>query len=210
MARILMLNGSPHEFGCTFTAQKEIGQTLQSYGIEYDIIWVGREPVQSCQACGGCSRVRGQCVFGEEDGLNAFLDNAKTADGFIFGSAVHYAGATGAISSFLSRAFYCGASIFQNKPGAAVVSCRRGGATAAFQQLSMYLFNMITVPTRYWGVIHGNTPEQVRRDEEGMQTMRALGANMAWLVRALVAAREAGIYPPEYEKRVFTNFIPRE
>ena len=203
---VLMLNGSPHEHGCTYTALAEIAGVLDREGIKSEIIWIGHDARQSCQACGACARHAGCCALAD-DGLNAFLEKAREAEGFIFGSPVHYAGPSGAITSFLGRAFYCSSQAFANKPGAVVASCRRAGSTATFQQLNMYLNRMIVVPTQYWCVVHGNTSDEVRRDAEGMQTMRTLGQNMAWLIRTLRCAHEHGIKPPVYERRVATNFI---
>ncbi|MEA4823754.1 MAG: flavodoxin family protein [Clostridiaceae bacterium] len=204
MPKVLMLNGSPHREGCTYTALAEAASVLSREGVDSEIVWVGTVPVASCTACGFCAK-NGRCVF--DDAVNDFVARARTVDGFLFGSPVHYAGPSGAITAFLGRAFYSGSSAFANKPGAVVASCRRGGATATFQQLSMYLNRMITVPTQYWGIVHGNSPAEVRQDAEGMQTMRTLGANMAYLIRALDCAKNAGIVPPTPEMRVATNFI---
>jgi multimeric flavodoxin WrbA len=136
------------------------------------------------------------------------LDKAKTADGFIFGSPVHYAAASGQITSFLDRFFYAGDGL-SYKPGAAIVSCRRGGATAAFDQLNKYftIRSMPIVSSQYWNMVHGNTPEEVKQDLEGMQIMRTLGKNMAWLLKCIQAGKKAGIALPEQEPKVATNFI---
>ncbi len=159
-------------------------------------------------ACGGCSRNEAsKCVF-DDDTVNIALEKAKEADGFIFGSPVHYAASSGQITSFLDRFFYAGDS-FQYKPGAAIVSCRRGGSTAAFDQLNKYftISNMPIVSSQYWNMVHGNTPEEVKQDLEGMQTMRLLGKNMAWLLKSIDAGKEAGVALPEKEPRAWTNFI---
>ena len=144
-----------------------------------------------------------------DDTVNVFVEKAKSADGFVFGSPVHYAAASGSITSFLDRAFYGKGSVFQGKPGAAVVSCRRGGAAAAFDQLNKYftISCMPIVSSQYWNQVHGNTPEEVRRDEEGLQTMRTLGNNMAWLLKCIESGKENGITFPEREAALKTNFI---
>ena len=143
------------------------------------------------------------------DGVNDFLDKAEKADGFVFGSPVHYASISGALSSFMDRAFYGKGKIFRYKPAAGIVSCRRGGSTAAFDQVNKYftISSMPVVSSKYWNMVHGNTPDQVRQDEEGMQVMRELGRNMAWLMRCIEAGRQAGIEAPAKEKPVMTNFI---
>jgi multimeric flavodoxin WrbA len=144
-----------------------------------------------------------------DDLVNKTLARAGEFDGFVFGSPVHYAAASGFITPFLDRLFYAGGRHLAGKPGAAIVSCRRAGSTAALEQLNKYITinNMPLVSSQYWNMVHGNTPDEVRQDLEGMQTMRTLGLNMAWLLRCIAAGRAAGIAPPEYEGRVGTNFI---
>lgn len=205
--KVLLINGSPKAKGCTYTALTEIAKELEKENIEAEIFHVGNKPIRGCTACGGCSKTDGICVF-NDDTVNEALEKAKKADGFIFGSPVHYAGASGAITSFLDRFFYAGNG-FQYKPGAAIVSCRRGGSTAAFEQLNKYftISNMPIVSSQYWNMVHGNTPEEVKQDLEGMQTMRTLGKNMAWLLKSIQAGKEAGISLPEKEPRAVTNFI---
>ena len=141
--------------------------------------------------------------------FNEFVEKAKTADGFVFGSPVHYAAASGAITSFLDRAFYGKGNVFAGKPGAAVVSCRRGGAASAFDQLNKYftINSMPVVSSQYWNQVHGNTPDEVRQDAEGLQTMRTLGSNMAWLLKCIAAGKAAGVDFPEREPAQKTNFI---
>lgn len=181
---------------------------MEKENIETEIFHIGNKPIRGCMACGGCSRNDARkCVF-DDDTVNIALEKAKEADGFIFGSPVHYAAASGQITSFLDRFFYAGDS-FQYKPGAAIVSCRRGGSTAAFDQLNKYftISDMPIVSSQYWNMVHGNTPEEVKQDLEGMQTMRVLGKNMAWLLKSINAGKEAGIALPEKEPRAWTNFI---
>ena len=204
--KVLLVNGGPHEKGCTYTALKEIADTLNSEGIETEIFFVGTEALRGCIGCGGCTQ--GRCVF-DGDAVNAFLAKAENADGFVFGSPVHFAAASGAITSFMDRAFYAGKS-FAYKPAAAVVSCRRAGTTAALEQLNKYFMirNMPVVSSQYWNMVHGSKPEDVMRDLEGMQTMRVLARNMAWLLRSIEAGKAAGIELPLPEKeKARTNFI---
>lgn len=204
--KVLLLNGSPKANGCTYTALCEVAGALEKNGIETEIVQVGAAPIAGCIGCGVCTRT-GKCFM--EDGVNEFVEKAKQADGFVFGSPVHYAAASGAVTSFLDRAFYGKSAAFAGKPGAAIVSCRRGGAASAFDQLNKYftISNMPIVSSQYWNQVHGNTPEEVRRDEEGMQTMRTLGNNMAWLLKCIEAGKNAGITFPEREPALKTNFI---
>lgn len=204
--KVILVNGSPNAKGCTYTALCEVAGALEKNGIETELVQVGAASVAGCIGCGACVRT-GKCFV--EDGVNVFVEKAKGADGFVFGSPVHYAAASGAMTSFLDRAFYGKSAVFAGKPGAAIVSCRRGGASAAFDQLNKYftISNMPIVSSQYWNQVHGNTPEEVREDEEGMQTMRTLGNNMAWLLRCIEAGKDAGITFPEREPAIKTNFI---
>lgn len=206
--KVLLFNGSPRGEGCTYTALSQISEVLQAEGIETEIFSVGKKPVLGCIGCGACSKA-GKCVFGDDDGVNLFVEKARQADGFVFGAPVHYASISGAASSFLDRCFYSGSAAFARKPGAAVVSCRRAGSTASLDQLAKYftINQMPVVSSRYWNMVHGNSPEEVRQDLEGMQVMRYLGRNMAWLLKSIEAGRKAGLEPPQEEQRVFTNFI---
>ncbi|MDR1262244.1 MAG: flavodoxin family protein [Oscillospiraceae bacterium] len=204
--KVLLINGSPHEQGCTYTALSEIGKTLSEAGVDWEIFQTGTEAIRGCMACGACSNLNDRCVF--DDAVNRALEKAETADGFVFGSPVHYASASGNMTSFMDRFFYAGPG-FAGKPGAVVVSCRRGGAASAFDQLNKYLTisGMPVVSSQYWNSVHGNSPDEVRKDLEGLQVMRALGRNMAWLLKCIEAGRNAGIGYPQGEKRVWTNFI---
>lgn len=205
--KVILVNGSPKEKGCTFTALSEVAGALEKNGIETEIFHIGKGPIIGCQGCGACSKL-GKCMY-NEDRVNEFVEKAKEADGFIFGSPVHYAAASGALTSFLDRAFYSGKPYLEYKPGASIVSCRRGGATAAFEQLNKYftISSMPIVSSQYWNMVHGNKPEEVKMDLEGMQTMRTLGNNMAWLLKAIEAGKKAGINIPEKEAKIATNFI---
>lgn len=204
--KVILVNGGPHKEGCTYTALKEIEKQLKENNIETEIFWIGNKAISGCIACGNC-RNTGKCII--DDKVNEFIEKAKEADGFIFGSPVHFAGITGALSSFMDRVFYAGKSIFQNKVGAGIVSCRRGGATAAFDQINKYftINNMPVVSSQYWNMVHGNTPEEVVRDEEGMQTMRTLGNNMAWLLKCIEQGKKVGIDIPKKEDIIKTNYI---
>lgn len=206
MSKILLINGSPNQRGCTFTALSEIALTLAKEGVESEILWLGKEPVADCIACGKCAD-SGSCVF--DDLVNRIADRLDEFDGIVAGSPVYYAGPSGRICAFLDRLFYSNGARMAGKLGAAVVSCRRGGATAAFNRLNMYfMMNNMVVPTsQYWNQVHGNAPEEVRQDREGLQTMRMLARNMAWLLRCIELGRIAGLHAPVPEPRDRTNFI---
>ena len=206
--KVLLINGSPHEKGCTYTALKEVADSLEKNGVETEIFWIGNKPIGGCIGCGGCFRSEDSCVFGKEDGVNACIEKLKAADGVVVGSPVHYASAGGNICAFLDRVFFA-KSDFSGKLGAAVVSCRRGGASASFDRLNKYftISGMPVVSSSYWNSVHGNSPEEVRRDEEGLQVMRNLGANMAWLLKCIEAGRAAGLEKPQMERKYMTNFI---
>lgn len=206
--KVLLLNGSPHKNGCTNTALEEVAKTLNFQGIDTEIFYIGTDAIAPCRACGACKKL-GRCVV--DDKVNEFIEKAKEADGFIFGSPVHYASASGIITTFLDRAFYAGSAnqVFRMKPGAIVVSARRAGTTATFDQLNKYftITEMPVISSRYWNMVHGATPDDVLKDEEGMQIMRILGKNMAWYLKSMDAAKKAGILPPEKEEVIKTNFI---
>lgn len=203
--KVLMINGSPHEKGCTYTALKAVADVLVQEGIESEIFHIGTKPVMGCLNCKACIKT-GYCVY-NSDRLNDCVDKLKNADALIVGSPVYYAGPNGALCAFLDRLFFCKSKYYAGKPAAAVVNCRRGGASAAFERLNKYftISNMPVIPSQYWNSTHGFTPEEVLRDEEGMQTMRTLGKNAAWMIKAL-----ASMPQPEREKQIYTNFIPRE
>lgn len=206
--KVLLINGSPKANGCTYTALSEIANELEKENIETEIFHIGNKPIRGCIGCGGCYTTN-KCLF-NDDVVNDGIEKVKKADGIILGSPVHYAAASGAITSFLDRLFYAyGGKFLAHKPGAAIVSCRRGGSTAAFEQLNKYftISNMPIVSSQYWNMVHGNTPEEVKQDLEGMQTMRVLGQNMAWLLKSIQSGKEAGIKLPEKEPRAMTNFI---
>ena len=205
--KVLLINGSPHEKGCTFTALTEVEKELKNAGIETEIIQIGKKPIRGCTACGHCKKNPGRCVF-SDDPVNEILEKAETADGFVFGSPVYYASCNGAMIALMDRMFYAG-NHFRLKPAACVVSARRAGTTAALDQLSKYplISGMPLVASQYWNMVHGNNPEEAVQDLEGMQIMRVLGKNMAWLLKCIQAGRNDGVPEPEREKRVWTNFI---
>ncbi len=208
--KVLLVNGSPHAKGCTYTALQEVSETLNREGVETDLFHIGTRAIIGCTGCGKCSEL-GRCVF--EDRVNEFADIADSYDGYIFGTPVHYAAASGAMTSFMDRAFYSiarsGKDCFRLKPAVAVISARRAGTTAAFDQMNKYftIMQMPVVSSRYWNMVHGATPEDVMQDLEGLQTMRVLGRNMAYLLMCMQAGRQAGVAFPETEQAVFTNFI---
>lgn len=204
--KVLLINGSPNEQGCTFTALSEASKTLNKNGINTEIYWIGKKPIAGCIACGHCFET-GECVW--NDNVNKLAERLDEFDGFIIGSPVYYAGPSGQITAFLDRLFYSAGRKLAGKLGASVVSCRRGGATAAFDRLNKYftICNMPIVSSQYWNMVHGFTPEDVMKDKEGLQTMRTLGENMAWLLKCIQAGRESGVPEPEYEPKVMTNFI---
>lgn len=208
--KVLLVNGSPHKDGCTYTALNEVAKTLNEEGIETEVFWVGIKPIIGCIACHKCAKL-GHCAF--KDSVNDFLEIAGDADGFIFGSPVHYAAASGAITSFMDRVFYAnmhsGKQTFYLKPAAAIVSARRAGTTAAFDQLNKYftIAQMPVVSSRYWNMVHGTKPEEVEKDLEGMWTMRVLARNMAFFLKCKEAGLKAGVKLPKQEEGSFTNFI---
>lgn len=205
--KALLINGSPNQHGCTYTALHEVEKTLNKHGIETQVLYLGRKPVAGCIACGYC-RKNGRCVFNDQ--VNEVLDQLDSIDAVVIGSPVYYASPAGQLIAFLDRLFYVkGSDAWAGKLGTGIVSCRRGGAASAFDVLNKYftISNMPLVSSQYWNQVHGNTPEQVLTDEEGMQTMRTLGENMAWLLKCIDAGRKSGVQAPQYEPRLMTNFI---
>lgn len=204
--KVLLVNGSPHEKGCTYTALNEVSSSLVQNNIDTEIIWLGTEPIAGCIGCNVCIN-SGKCF--RNDIVNLFLDKVSDSDGFVFGTPVHFASASGSLTSFMDRAFYGRRNLFEHKPAATVVSCRRGGATGAFEQINKYfsMNNMPIVTSQYWNQVHGTTPDEVKKDLEGMQTMRTLGNNMAWLLKCIDTAKKSGISYPQNEDIVKTNFI---
>jgi len=204
--KVLLFNGSPHEKGCTYTALSEVAKTIALEGIKTEIVWLGTKPMQSCIACRSCATTKA-CVF--DDIVNEAAMQCAEADGFIFGTPVHYAAASGTLTTFMDRLFYTAGKALALKPAAGVVSCRRSGSTATFEQINKYftICQMPVVSSQYWNAVHGHSPEEVQQDLEGMQTMRTLGRNMAWMLKCIEAGTAAGIPRPYQEERVSTNFI---
>ena len=209
--KVLMINGSPNERGCTFTALSEVAASLNKNGVDTEIFWIGKKAIQGCIACFKCQQL-GHCIFNDQ--VREIASRLDEFSGIVIGSPVYYAGPAGSLCAFLDRFFFSGDSSaneskFANKLGACVVSCRRGGATAAFDRLNKYftIKNMPIVSSQYWNQVHGNSPEEVKQDVEGLQTMRTLGVNMAYLLKCIDAGRKAGIPEPEREETVYTNFI---
>ena len=205
--KVLLVNGSPRAKGCTYTALTEVAKALEADGIETEIFQVGAKPVRDCIACMKCRELK-KCVF-DDDVANALIERAKTADGFVFGSPVYYAHPSGILLSVLDRAFYAGGYALAGKPGASVVSARRGGTAASFDVINKYfgITQMPVVSSSYWNMVYGKTPDEVRQDEEGLQTMRNIGHNMAYLLKCMQAGKEQGILPPQNNVSVRTNFI---
>ena len=204
--KVLLINGSPNERGCTYTALAEAQKVFEKNGIETEIVYLGKKPIAGCVACGIC-RKAGYCVY--DDTVNEVIDQLDDIDGLIVGSPVYYAGVSGQITSFLDRLFFAASAKMKGKPAASIVSCRRGGASAAFEIINKYFMmtNMPVVTSQYWNQVHGNTPEEVKQDLEGLQTVRVLAQNMTWLLRCIEAGKAAGVEYPEYEPKQRTNFI---
>lgn len=208
--KVLLTNGSPHKEGCTYTALCEVSKALNKNGVDTDIFWIGNKALSGCIACGKC-RENNRCVF--QDTVNEFLDIAGDYDGFVFGTPVHWGGATGSLTSFMDRVFYAdlcgGGNRFLLKPAAVVTSARRAGTTATWDQINKYfgLMQMPIITSQYWNMVHGASPEQVKQDLEGLQTMRVLGNNMAFFLQCKMVALQMGIKMPEQEPMIFTNFI---
>ena len=204
--KALLINGSPHAKGCTATALGIVAEELEKNGVATEIIHIGNKDIRGCIACHKCKEI-GRCVF--DDIVNELAPKFEQADGLVVGSPVYFAGPNGTLTNLLDRLFFSANYPLRMKVGAAVVSARRAGTTAALDRLNKYfqLAEMPVVSSRYWNMVHGNTPEEVMQDEEGVQIMRVLGRNMAFLVRAIAAERERGGLPAMDPVRVNTNFI---
>ena len=205
--KVLLVNGSPKANGNTARALAEVAEQLNAEGIDTEAFQLGAKPIRDCIGCGQCGKLGGRCTF-DDDVVNELIAAAEQADGFVFGSPVYYAAPNGALCAFLDRLFYMKSGAYAYKPAAAVVSCRRGGASAAFDRLNKYftISCMPIVSSQYWNSVHGNTPEEVRQDKEGLQIMRTLGENMAWLLKCIEAAKGTVPYPVR-EPWTPTNFI---
>ena len=204
--KVLLINGSPKSNGNTFIALNEVSKSLQAEGVDTEIVHVGSKPLRGCLACGQCNGLK-ECVT--HDLVNEVLVKFKEADGLIVGSPVYYASPAGTLVSFLDRLFFASKFDKTMKVGASVAVARRGGTTATFDVLNKYftISGMPVASSTYWNQVHGSNPAEVKQDEEGMQTMRQLGRNMAWLLKCIEAGRAAGIPDPVKEVPVMTNFI---
>ncbi len=209
--KVILVNGSPHKNGSTARALKEVEKTLSEEGIETENFWIGNQPISGCIGCYACS-TNGKCVL--NDIVNDFVEKAKTADGFIFGTSVHYAAMTGALTSFMDRVFYSASSsgnakIFKHKPASSVIVARRAGTTATYDQINKYfgINQMPIISSRYWNMVHGRDADDLEEDEEGLQTMRILARNMAYFLKCIEAGKEKGIEKPKGEKTILTNFV---
>ena len=202
--KVLLINGSPHRNGNTFIALSEVAKALEAERIKTEIFPIGNRPIQGCIACYKCN-LTGICVFKDEPYLT-LRQKTEEADGIIIGSPVYFGGPSGTLCSLLDRLFYSSGHLVQYKPAASVVVCRRGGASASFDRLNKYftILNMPVVASNYWNSVHGRNPGEALQDAEGLQTMRTLARNMAWMLRNL---RKNGTVPPEVEPRIHTNFI---
>jgi len=203
--KVILINGSPNAKGCTYTALEEVSKTLKSEGIETEIIHVGHKDIRGCIGCRQC-KTKGKCVF--NDIVNDIAPKFKECDGIVIGSPVYFASANGTLVSFIDRLFYSMTADKTMKVGAAVVSCRRGGNSATFDELNKYftISQMPIASSQYWNMVHGNSSEEVQQDLEGLQTMRTLGKNMAFLIKSIqLGKKEFGL--PEKEEHKFTNFI---
>ncbi|MBR1564291.1 MAG: flavodoxin family protein [Paludibacteraceae bacterium] len=210
--KVLLINGSPRKSGNTSVALEEVAKTLRQEGVETEIVWIGNKPVRGCIACGRCKTGEKYadghvgCVF-NDDICNRIAEKYQEADGFVFGSPVYYGQPNGALLSIMQRSFFSNGAAVQNKPAAVVAICRRGGATAAFQCMNMPLqmMNMPVVSSQYWNIAYGREEGQAALDKEGMQTMRTLAHNMAWMLRGLKAENAPAV--PEREEWQPMNFI---
>lgn len=204
--KILLVNGSGRQHGCTDAALREMEKVFRSLGAEAELYWIGNQPIGGCVACHACYKT-GKCAFG--GGVNEFVEKARGFDAFVFGTPVHYAAASGNLTSLLDRAFFTGADAFRRKPCAVIASARRAGTTAAYEQLIKYpgITEMPIISSSYWNMVHGSRPEDVAKDEEGLRTLRVLARNMVYFLQCMEAGRAAGVSEPEAEPRVMTNFI---
>lgn len=206
--KVLLVNGSSRKDGNTATALAQVAHTLEAEGLETETLWLGTKPVNDCIACGKCSELDNRCVF-DNDVVNELIEKAEGSDAFVFGTPVYYAHPSGRILCALDRAFYAGGAAFRHKPGAAVAVARRGGTTASFDVLNKYftICEMPVVSSTYWNNVHGRLPGEAAQDAEGLQTVRNIGQNMAWLLKCIEAGKAAGIDVPVAERGQMTNYI---
>ncbi len=203
--KVLLVNGSPHAYGCVYTSLTEIAETLKTEDVDSEIFWIGNRAVQGCIACFECRNGHEHCVFQDDLYLN-FTSKMKEADAIIIGAPVYYAGPPGSLCAILDRVCFSAGEYFKRKPAACVVNCRRGGASAAFDRLNKYftILEMPVISSQYWNSTHGFTPDEVRKDSEGLQTMRTLARNMAHYLKSM---EKSALPLPMQEERISTNFI---
>ncbi len=204
--KVMLLNGSPHAKGNTRLALEECARALAECGVDSEIVDIGAGDIPGCRACGACSRL-GRCVI--DDGVNEFRAKLAAADGLIVGTPVYYASPNGSLLSFMDRLFFSAAGSFRHKPAAAVAVARRAGTVCSFDVLNKYftISEMPVVASSYWNDCFGQTPGQAGQDAEGLQTMRNLARNMAWLLKCIELGKANGVNPPENEQDKVTNFI---
>ncbi|MBR1420948.1 MAG: flavodoxin family protein [Selenomonadaceae bacterium] len=208
--KVLLINGSPNKNGCTNRALEEISNEFEKLEIDSEIFWIGKKPIGGCMACRQCAKIK-KCVV--DDIVNESREKFREADGFVFGSPVHFAAMAGSMTGFMDRLFYSESrsdpNTFRLKPVAGVLSARRAGTTAAFDQINKYftISEMIVISSKYWNMVHGYTPQDVEQDLEGLLNMRILARNMAWFLKCKEAGEKSGIELPEIEPHVFINFI---
>lgn len=206
--KVIGINGSPHERGCTYTAIELMAKELEKEKIEVEILQIGKKPFQGCTACNACGKMEDpKCIFGN-DLVNECIEKMKNADGIILGSPTYYAAIAGTMKCFLDRFFYAGSHVLKHKVGVAVASQRRTGGVEVTQQINNYfnLAHVVIPPSQYWNTIHGNTPDEAMQDLEGVQIMQTLGKNMAWTLKSLKAGSDQ-VSLPILGNRVWTNFI---
>ena len=207
--KVLLINGSPNDRGCTHTALSKVADGLDKFDIEHDIVWLGKDLLKPCVVCMGCKGKAHRCLYGDDDGVNYLIDRINEVDALVLGSPVHYAGISGQLKTIFDRVFFASGSQFAHKLGAGIVSARRAGTTAALEQLNKYFLisQMPIVASYYWPMVHGSKAEDVLKDEEGCQVAEQLGANMGWLLTCIEAGKEAGISPYVPDTYAMTNFI---
>lgn len=208
--KVILVNGSPHQAGATYTALDEIRKTLEQEGIEAEIFQIGTAPIASCRGCAACMK-QGKCTVDDSGKVNEFLKLAEQADGFVFGTPTHFDGPYGNLVSFMNRVFYIGCvgghKLFRLKPVAAIAVTRRSGTTSAYAQLQKFFIEMLVVHSRFNSCAFGNNADEVKQDKEGMNNMRIIGKNMAYVLKCKAIAAEAGLLPPPPEADISTNFI---
>ncbi len=208
--KVLLINGSNKTNGCTNRALEEVAKVLVENGVEYEIFQVGAAPIRDCIGCNQCSAKlkNNTCIF-NDDVVNQLIKKASECDGFVFGTPVYYAHPSGRILSLLDRVFYAGSRVFKHKPAFAIASARRAGTTASIDVLNKYFMfaQMPVVSSSYWNMVHGNTPDQVEQDLEGLQTMRNAARNLVWIMKCIELGKVNNVEPPKNESGVRTSFI---